>query len=213
MKLLDLVRIGLHAIWMGAGPKQRRRMMRRKRRQVPVKPLGLFALAHEQLEPRALLSITANNCSFDASSAVATQVAAPGLLAYCSDSGGYQMSAHEMSSPSDGTLTVNGDGSFTYTANYGFIGNDSFTYYATDTNGGRSGIAEVRLSVELGVSSSSNSTKVAVDTIDVSRQILSDPFWPIDHQPLAGRRQRRHGHFARTGRRGPGHGSQSIAGV
>jgi hypothetical protein len=34
--------------------------------------------------------------------------------------------------PSDGTVKVNADGSFSYTANPGFKGNDTFTYSATD---------------------------------------------------------------------------------
>jgi hypothetical protein len=35
-------------------------------------------------------------------------------------------------SPSDGTVTVNADGTFTYTPNAGFKGTDTFTYTATD---------------------------------------------------------------------------------
>jgi hypothetical protein len=35
--------------------------------------------------------------------------------------------------PSSGTLTLNGDGSFTYTPNLDFTGDDSFTYRANDT--------------------------------------------------------------------------------
>jgi len=37
--------------------------------------------------------------------------------------------------PSNGTLTLQEDGNFTYTPNYWFIGNDSFTYTISDQNG------------------------------------------------------------------------------
>ena len=39
-------------------------------------------------------------------------------------------------SPSNGTLTLNPDGSFTYTPAPNFHGTDSFTYTASDGNGG-----------------------------------------------------------------------------
>jgi gliding motility-associated-like protein len=41
-----------------------------------------------------------------------------------------------LSGPSNGTLTFNPDGSFTYTPNPNFSGTDSFTYIVTDSNGG-----------------------------------------------------------------------------
>ena len=40
------------------------------------------------------------------------------------------------SSPAHGNLTLNADGSFTYAPNANFNGQDSFTYNATDGNGG-----------------------------------------------------------------------------
>jgi len=40
--------------------------------------------------------------------------------------------------PANGTVTHNGDGSFTYTATGGFVGNDSFRVVVTDGNGGYS---------------------------------------------------------------------------
>ena len=39
------------------------------------------------------------------------------------------------SGPANGTLTINADGTFTYTANTGFTGSDSFTFSATDPGG------------------------------------------------------------------------------
>ncbi|HLW65289.1 MAG TPA: Ig-like domain-containing protein, partial [Gemmataceae bacterium] len=52
-----------------------------------------------------------------------------------------------VSQPSSGTLTLNADGSFTYTPDAGFTGTVTFTYYATDgTND--SNIATVTLDIE-----------------------------------------------------------------
>lgn len=48
------------------------------------------------------------------------------------DTDGNALSAVIVTQPSNGTLISNGDGSFTYTPNAGFIGNDSFTYTAND---------------------------------------------------------------------------------
>ena len=60
------------------------------------------------------------------------------LLANDSDPDGDtpQFVAVDANSPTNGTLQVNGDGSFTYTPNANFFGTDSFTYGITDGNGG-----------------------------------------------------------------------------
>jgi VCBS repeat-containing protein len=58
--------------------------------------------------------------------------AANGVLANAADPDGDSLTAQLVSGPSNGTLTFNSDGSFTYTPNAGFIGTDSFQYDATD---------------------------------------------------------------------------------
>lgn len=52
-------------------------------------------------------------------------------------------------SPSHGTVTVNADGSFTYTPDPGYLGSDSFTYVATDQFGRPTNTATVNLTVSL----------------------------------------------------------------
>jgi hypothetical protein len=59
-------------------------------------------------------------------------VAAPGVLANDTDLDGQALSAMLVSGPANGTLTLSGNGSFTYTPNLHFSGNDAFSYRATD---------------------------------------------------------------------------------
>jgi FtsP/CotA-like multicopper oxidase with cupredoxin domain len=59
-------------------------------------------------------------------------VAAPGVLGNDSDVDGDTLSAVLAAGPASGSLTLNGDGSFSYTPNAGFDGADSFTYQASD---------------------------------------------------------------------------------
>src|SRR5207244_3038711 len=59
-------------------------------------------------------------------------VAAPGVLSNDSDAEGDSLSAVPISGPSHGTLALNADGSFIYTAAANFNGTDTFTYSAND---------------------------------------------------------------------------------
>jgi VCBS repeat-containing protein len=62
----------------------------------------------------------------------ALSVAAPGVLANDSDADGNPLSASKLADPSHGTVTLNANGSFTYTPAAGFNGTDSFSYRASD---------------------------------------------------------------------------------
>ncbi len=59
-------------------------------------------------------------------------VEAPGVLANDSDADGDSLIAVLVAGPSNGMLTLNRDGSFTYTPNAGFTGADTFTYLAEE---------------------------------------------------------------------------------
>ena len=67
---------------------------------------------------------------------IALTVSAPGVLDGDSDIDGDVLTATVLSGPSSGTLTLNADGSFTYTPNANFNGSDSFTYTMSDGHGG-----------------------------------------------------------------------------
>ena len=58
--------------------------------------------------------------------------AALGVLANDNDIDGDSLTVTLQTSPTDGTVTLSGDGSFTYTPNGSFRGTDTFTYLAND---------------------------------------------------------------------------------
>ena len=59
-------------------------------------------------------------------------VAAPGVLAADTDPQGYTLTAAVVTNPVHGILSLNSNGSFTYTPTLGYLGPDSFTYTASD---------------------------------------------------------------------------------
>jgi len=59
-------------------------------------------------------------------------IAVPGVLDNDVDPDADALTALLVSGPSHGTLSLDGDGSFEYTPIEGYVGNDSFTYLATD---------------------------------------------------------------------------------
>src|SRR5205823_4491980 len=61
-----------------------------------------------------------------------TIAAAAGVLVNDTDVDGNALTALVVTQPAHGTLTLNADGSFTYTPNANFNGSDSFTYKAND---------------------------------------------------------------------------------
>ncbi|OYV82260.1 MAG: hypothetical protein B7Z73_17220, partial [Planctomycetia bacterium 21-64-5] len=60
-----------------------------------------------------------------------TTTAANGVLANDSDADGDTLTARLVTGPSHGSLTLNSDGSFSYTPDTGWVGFDSFTYDAS----------------------------------------------------------------------------------
>jgi VCBS repeat-containing protein len=73
--------------------------------------------------------------------------AAHGVLANDTDANGDALTAVLQQGPQHGTLTLNADGSFTYTGAANYNGADSFTYVAQDGGGATSGAATVNLTV------------------------------------------------------------------
>jgi uncharacterized delta-60 repeat protein len=88
----------------------------------------------------------ANNDSFQAASNGTLTVSAPGVLSNDTDADGDHLAATLVSGVSHGALTLNSDGSFTYTPAANFFGADSFTYKAGD-GVGNSAAATVQIAV------------------------------------------------------------------
>ena len=77
---------------------------------------------------------------------VPLNVATPGVLANDADPDADSLSAVLDSTTTNGTLTLNSDGSFTYTPNADYVGNDTFTYHVNDGTAG-SNTATVNITV------------------------------------------------------------------
>lgn len=75
-------------------------------------------------------------------------VAAPGVLANDVNSAGSgALSATLLAPPSHGTVTVNGNGGFTYTPTANYLGADAFTYIASNNGGNAPAPATVNITV------------------------------------------------------------------
>jgi hypothetical protein len=74
----------------------------------------------------------AGNDSYNVAYGSSTTVAAPGVLGNDSDPNGTAITAQLVTGPIKGSLALNANGSFTYTANLGQTGADSFTYRVSD---------------------------------------------------------------------------------
>jgi hypothetical protein len=84
--------------------------------------------------------------SYAATEDVPLVVAAPGVLANDSDVDGDMLSVDSHTQPANGVLTVDADGSFTYTPDPDYCGPDNASYTASDGQGGR-GTAAVSFDV------------------------------------------------------------------
>jgi VCBS repeat-containing protein len=74
----------------------------------------------------------ATNDTFSTDEDVTLVVLAPGVLGNDTDADGDSLVAIVVSNPTNGTLILNGNGSFSYTPNANFNGTDNFTYKAND---------------------------------------------------------------------------------
>src|SRR5205823_6534989 len=90
--------------------------------------------------------VAANDDNYTTAEDTQLTVSAPGVLANDSDVDGDVLSAVLVSNPTHGTLTLNGDGSFTYMPALNYNGVDSFTYKASDGQA-QSGVATVTITV------------------------------------------------------------------
>ncbi len=109
----------------------------------------------------------ANDDSYSVPSGTTLQVNAPGVLGNDTYADGNPLTPVLVAGPADGSLTLNPDGSFSYTPNPGFFGTDSFTYY--DANGSAtSNVATVTITVySVPVANNDSYVTVQHQTLDV----------------------------------------------
>src|SRR5207244_1618813 len=86
------------------------------------------------------------NDAYSTNEDTALTVPAPGVLGNDTDTENNALTAIKVSNPAHGTVTLNADGSFTYTPNANYNGPDSFTYKANDGTAD-SNVATVNLTV------------------------------------------------------------------
>jgi VCBS repeat-containing protein len=102
---------------------------------------------------------TANNDTYSTAFNTPLTIAASGVLSNDTDPNNKSLTAAVSTQPANGTLTLNSNGSFTYTPTTGFSGSDSFTY--TATNGTQTSSAAT---VSITVAASSNAPTVTSHT-------------------------------------------------
>jgi hypothetical protein len=111
--------------------------------------------------------------SYDVDENSSLVVPAPGVLANDSDIELDAFTAELVSDASNGALTLNPDGSFTYDPDPTYSGSDSFTYLARDTGGAASNIATVNITVNdliLGAIHFSTGIDTTIDGLSVGRE-------------------------------------------
>lgn len=78
----------------------------------------------------------AGNDGYTVAAGSTLDIGAPGVLGNDSDAEGNSLTVSLQSAPAHGEVTLNGNGSFSYTADDGYSGSDSFTYLVSDGQGG-----------------------------------------------------------------------------
>ena len=92
----------------------------------------------------------ASNDNYSAVVNTTLNITAPGVLSNDSDNEGNSLTASLNLGISFGSLILNADGSFAYTPNTDFVGEDSFSYYAEDGSNQSASPATVTITVEGG---------------------------------------------------------------
>lgn len=98
-----------------------------------------FGLIASNFEKLSIVTVGGGNTApvaladvFDAVEDVQLVIAGPGVLGNDSDAEGTTLTVALVSGPTNGTVTLAANGSFVYTPNADFFGEDSFTYAASD---------------------------------------------------------------------------------
>ena len=126
---------------------------------------------------------TAANNSYTTGKDTPLTISDPGVLGNDSDADGDVLTAILASNPANGTLSLNANGSFTYTPNTGFAGSDSFTYRAND-KAASSSPATVNITVTSAPTANPDSYSVVHDrvlNVSASGVLANDTSNPAGH--------------------------------
>src|SRR5579862_4024442 len=104
-------------------------------------------LSDAEIAAAAQLAPVASPETYATNAAGALSVPTPGVLSNDTDYNGVAITAVLDSTTANGTLALNANGSFTYTANTGFSGSDTFHYHALDSAGNASASTTVTIQV------------------------------------------------------------------
>ena len=110
----------------------------------------------------------ANNDSYATGEYATLDVAAPGVLGNDTDADGDAMSAVVTDAPDNGTVTLNPNGSFSYTPDDHFEGVDTFSYSATDTDG----LGSAPATVSVAVSPDNQAPTVSLDAPEAQSSLV-----------------------------------------
>ena len=134
--------------------------------------------------------------SFATSEDTALTIEASEILANDNDIDGDTLQIASITTdPTNGTVALNGDGTFTYTPNENFFGNDSFTYELTDGNGGRTEaivnltVSETNDAPTIRLTNLINSLEENLDTtnsVKVANIVISDDNLGVNDLSLSG---------------------------
>jgi VCBS repeat len=111
----------------------------------------------------------ANDDNYSATEATTLNVALPGVLGNDTDPDGNPLTAALVTGPAHGTVTLNADGSFSYTGAAGYSGTDSFTYQASDGS----------------LSSAPATVTIAVGAMNHAPVANPDSYAAVEDQPLS----------------------------
>ncbi|MGH7134847.1 MAG: Ig-like domain-containing protein, partial [Pirellulales bacterium] len=177
LSLFDKAYAALLLMWRIASPEKRRRVARRSRTKHRPRAAARFALPQlQQLEAREMLYGYIQAQGEGPYTALNTETytaAAPGVLSRVTGNDP-PFTAHLVTQAAHGTVTVQSNGAWSYTADTGYSGPDSFQYDASDSQNDTSGAATVSLNVIFGALSDVDQTKLPADTLQVPMQILGD---------------------------------------
>ena len=117
--------------------------------------------------------------AYNAMKSTSLKVSAPGVLSNDADPEGIPITVASNTQPSQGTVAMNSNGSFTYTPNADYCGPDSFTYKATDGSCNAASQDDATVSIEVKCKPCEGGSSLAISGKQVSWQITNYAVSPI----------------------------------